>query len=215
MNIRITRYFYDVEHDYGNTVSEGRIEFKLFASREDAGEAAREYWADMAESDPKEFTCMVGEDTLIAWGLGKYAGPGSTRVKSLGEWLDLWLDTPEEHFASYDGEEREVSGPTDDERLRAVLITRLREAFEAGGYITTLGCGGIKVGEEIYWLVASGAGEHGGRFVRGDAVPSVEGVGRDDVKEALEEDETPEFVEAWENLVDELGFTPTVAYRSN
>ena len=215
MNIRIDNETYDCTHDYGNTVSEGRTEFKLFASREEAGEEARVYWADMADSDPKEFTCMVGEETLVAWALGKYAGPGSTRVKSLDEWLDLWLDTPEEHFASYDGDERTVTGPTDTERERAALITRLREAFEAGGFITTLGCGGIKVGEEIFWLVASGAGEHGSRFVRGDAVPSVEGVGRDDVKEALEEDETPEFVEAWEDLVDELGFTPTVAYRSN
>lgn len=215
MNIRIDNKTYTVEHDYGNTVSEGRTEFKLFASREDAGEEARAYWADMAESHPAEFRTMVGDDTLIKWALGQHAGPGIMRVASLSDWLDLWLDTPGEHFASYDGEEREVTGPTDTERERAALIARLREAFEAGGFLTTLGCGGIKVGEEIYWLVASGAGEHGSRFVRGDAVPSVEGVGRDDVKEALEEDETPEFVEAWDDLVDELGFTPTVAYRSN
>ena len=52
---------------------------------------------------------MVGEKTLVAWGLRQYAGPGSTQVKSLEEWLDLWLDTPEEHFASCDSEEREVS----------------------------------------------------------------------------------------------------------
>ncbi len=56
----------------------------------------------MAENDSKEFVCMVGEETLVAWALGQYAGPGSTHVQSLNEWLDLWLNTPEEHFASYD-----------------------------------------------------------------------------------------------------------------
>lgn len=87
----------------------GKVEFILAESSEAAGKAAREYWKDMAENDTKEFTCMVGEETLIQWALGHSAGPGSTHVNSLEEWLDLWLDTPEEHFASYDSEERTVN----------------------------------------------------------------------------------------------------------
>lgn len=75
---------------------------------ETAGQAARERWQEMAENDPAEFTCIVGEQTLIAWGLGQSAGPGTTKVSSLSEWLDLWLNTPEEEFASYDGSERDV-----------------------------------------------------------------------------------------------------------
>jgi len=82
-------------------------EFYIAKSSEDAGEKAREYWTDMAHDDPEEFACIVGAETLIQWGLGNYAGPGSTQVQSLEEWLDLHLDIPEEHFASYDGEERE------------------------------------------------------------------------------------------------------------
>ena len=82
-------------------------EFYLSESSEKAGEQAREYWEDMAMNDPQEFTCIVGEETLIQWGFGNYAGPGSTAVQSLEEWLDLHLDAPEEHFASYDGQERE------------------------------------------------------------------------------------------------------------
>lgn len=82
-------------------------EYYIFRDREQAGEAAREYWEDLAQDDPREFACLVGEETLVQWGFGNYAGPGSTQVKSLNEWLDLWLDTPEEHFASYDSEERE------------------------------------------------------------------------------------------------------------
>ncbi len=97
--------FRDAE-GYEIVTSEG--DFILFADADDAGKAAREYWEDMAESDPSEFTAMVGEETLVQWGLGRAAGPGSTQVRSLQEWLDLWLLTPEEHFASYDGEERIV-----------------------------------------------------------------------------------------------------------
>lgn len=74
---------------------------------ETAGQNARDYWEDMAQNDKSEFICMVGEGTLVSWCLGDYAGPGTTKVSSLEEWLDLWLDTPEEHFASYDGEEIE------------------------------------------------------------------------------------------------------------
>jgi len=93
-------------NEYGYTYIEADgAEYMVFADTEDAGEQAREYWADMAENDPIEFACIVGEETLIQWGMGHFAGPGTTKVESLGEWLDLWLDTPEEHWASYDGDE--------------------------------------------------------------------------------------------------------------
>ena len=88
-------------------ITENGEEYYLVESREEAGEAAREYWEDLAQDDPKEFACLLGTETLIQWGLGNYAGPGSTQAQSLSEWLDLWLDTPEEHFASYDCMERE------------------------------------------------------------------------------------------------------------
>jgi hypothetical protein len=91
---------------------------------------------------------MVGDETLIRWALGQNAGPGLTQVNSLDKWLDLWLDTPAEHFASYDGEEHDVEGPTAEER-------------------------------------------------------------------ASDDEETVAFVTGWDELVEELGFTPTVAYRSN
>ena len=87
----------------------GSQEFYVAESSEDAGRAARERWAEMAASDPREFTCLVGEETLVRWALGQWAGPGSTQVRSLEEWLDLHLTCPEEEFASYDGDEREVT----------------------------------------------------------------------------------------------------------
>ena len=84
-------------------------EFFLAEDPESAGEAVREYWADMARLDPSEFTTMIGEGTLVSWALGVYAGPGSTQVKSLDEWLDLWKDSPEEHLASYDSAQRDIN----------------------------------------------------------------------------------------------------------
>jgi len=99
------RIVFDSNDDNDNgykTIESDKGDFILFEDSEIAGEEAREYWEDMAENDSKEFVCMVGEETLVAWALGQYAGPGSTHVQSLNEWLDLWLDTPEEHFASYD-----------------------------------------------------------------------------------------------------------------
>lgn len=75
---------------------------------EEAGKAARKRYAEMVEDDPEEFRCIIGDETLIKWCLGQYAGPGSTQYRSLQEWLDAWLDIPEEEFASYDGEEKEA-----------------------------------------------------------------------------------------------------------
>lgn len=106
------------------TADLGRADYYLAEDSEAAGKAAREYWEDMAENDPKEFTCMVGEETLVQWGLGRSAGPGSTHVRSLQEWLDLWLDTPEEQWASYDGNEISVTHEHDD------YLDQAKEALE-------------------------------------------------------------------------------------
>jgi len=80
-------------------------EWYIAENHKKAGEAARKYYEDLAQDDPTEFTCLVGEKALIAWGLGQNYAPGSIGVNSLEEWFDLWLDVPEEFFASYDGVE--------------------------------------------------------------------------------------------------------------
>lgn len=97
-------------NDYGYLpmVDLDGIDYYVAESKEQAGEKAREYWADMAENDQQEFACIVGDATLIAWGIGKKAGLGSTKVSSLKEWLDLWLNTPEEQWASYDGKASKI-----------------------------------------------------------------------------------------------------------
>jgi len=82
----------------------GRLEYYVAKDEDAAGEAAKAYWKDLAEHDRQEFVCIVGEENLVAWALGEWAGPGSTQVRSLEEWFDLHKDVPEEHWASYDGD---------------------------------------------------------------------------------------------------------------
>ena len=79
----------DVEVNTGSylpMITLGNRDYYVAESTGAAGEAARQYWKELAESDPKEFTCMVGEETLVSWALGEYAGPGTTQVKSWEEW---------------------------------------------------------------------------------------------------------------------------------
>ena len=94
--------------DEKELVLEDGTEYKVFESREIAGKAAREYWQDLADNDPSEFTCIVGEKALVAWALGQTYAVGSVGVNNLQQWLDLSLDYPEEHHAGYDGVEVEA-----------------------------------------------------------------------------------------------------------
>ena len=71
----------------------------LFKTREDAGQYVRDYWEDYVDSEsPEEVMAILGAETLISWALGRSAGPGTSKVNNLEEWLDLHIDTPEEHF---------------------------------------------------------------------------------------------------------------------
>lgn len=96
---------------YPPTIETDGGEYVLAESREAAGKAARDYWHELVTDYPLEAAGFFSEETLIAWALGQRAGPGTRKVSSLNEWLDLWLDTPEEHWAGYDGVERDVTAP--------------------------------------------------------------------------------------------------------
>lgn len=99
----------NVQHGgYLPVVEIGNLEYYVAEDSENAGKAAREYWEDLANNDPEEFTCIVGKETLVQWALGQSAGPGYVHVSSLEDWLDLTADYPEEQWAGYDGTELEV-----------------------------------------------------------------------------------------------------------
>lgn len=112
--VEISRVF-----DLGNGGQEltslgGGRSWIVFEDAETAGQAARDYWAEMVQDDPEQFREMVGTESLTRWALGQSAGPGNAQVCSLEAWLDLYLDIPEEHFAGYDGEECEVDAVSAD-----------------------------------------------------------------------------------------------------
>jgi hypothetical protein len=46
------------------------------------GKIIRNYWEEMIESDPEEFTNVVGIKNLASWALGRPAGPGNCRDQS-------------------------------------------------------------------------------------------------------------------------------------
>jgi hypothetical protein len=83
----------EAHHDCGYGAS-----IHVFKSEEQAGEYAREYWRDLIECDPGEAIAILGAENLVQWALGRPAGPGTTKVRSLKEWLDLYRDAPSEHF---------------------------------------------------------------------------------------------------------------------
>ena len=89
------------------TITLGRRMWYVFRNSTEAGRAAVAYWKDVAKNNPKELACIVGDEAMVAWGLGQFAGPGNIQVDSLESWIGLWEDNPEEHWASYDGLELE------------------------------------------------------------------------------------------------------------
>ena len=67
-------------------------EWLLFASEKAAGQRARKFMAELARHDAEEFARLVGgQEVLASWALGRRAGPGTAKVRSLKAYLDLWL----------------------------------------------------------------------------------------------------------------------------
>lgn len=106
------RYEIDNVLNLGNGVVQvdcGSREYIVAEDSEKAGDAAAERWREMKDHDPREFRYMIGDETLIAWACGEYAGPGSSKVRSFEDWLDVVRDHADEEWASYDGQERKVT----------------------------------------------------------------------------------------------------------
>ena len=100
---------------------EDNTEWYVAESSEHAGEKTKEYWQEMINNDPVEFRLIVGDNALIAWAFGENHAVGSVGCSSLNEWLDLTTEYPEEQWASYDGEEIELSSNDSDNELQLEL----------------------------------------------------------------------------------------------
>ena len=64
----------------------------IFENKEEAGEVAKKYFEDMAENNPYQLVDYVGVEQLIEWARG--------RGETLTDWLEAWLDVPEELYGS-------------------------------------------------------------------------------------------------------------------
>jgi len=79
--------------------------YYIFCDCADAGEYAKSYYENMIMTSKDDFICIVGRDALVDWALGFY----NNGFCSVDEWLDDWLNKPEDHWASYDNEEVEIT----------------------------------------------------------------------------------------------------------
>ena len=130
MNIIIDGEEYKVTKVYSKTTPVqivcGRVEFCVFENSEEAGRAAAAHWEYMAENDPEDFVAIIGAKRLLQWALGQSDNYG---ISSLDEFLVNIAKVPEEEWASYDSQEREVDPRKASKRLgRFVYVTQELEA---------------------------------------------------------------------------------------
>jgi len=176
MRIKIDGEVYEVDKVYKGgqlpLLECGKMEFYVAADSEEAGEAAADYWRDMAKNDKKEFRCIIGDKRLLQWVMGESDSFG---ISSLEEFYEVTATVPEEQWAGYDGQEREVEAieePSEDEEAGLAGLAGLEET-------------------DIDLLFLQQRDRR------------------------LELEAAKELWEAWQDLIEELGFTPTVAYRHN
>jgi len=198
-SIRIDGEIYDVTVSTGgylDMVEDGRKEWYVAEDHEAADHATQRHWRELPAS---EIVCLVGEESIVdMWARGM----------TLAEWVS---DIPAcEEWASYDGNDSDIEPPTVAERATAAAgvrwIVRVADGgagddspvYVIGDYATEAEA--IRVAEELEEAVE-------GREC--EVVAGFEGGDSDDM-EALQA-----FIEGWDELVEELGYTPTVAFRHN
>jgi hypothetical protein len=174
-------------------VEYGRMEWHIAQDFEQADDATLAYWHDMAKHDPKELVCLVGEERII-------------RMWSAGETLDDFVqDIPaSEQWASYDGSESDIEPPTPHERTRVAQGPRWLVAVTEPGGLSHAWEQSYESEVEAETAAHAWAGEVEDRDFMVSLHPDDEDL-----------EELAEFVAGWDELVEELGYEPTVAYRHN
>ena len=100
VNEEVHTIYVNPDEFYGDNCVELEIEgsysslFYLFEGDDAAGDYCVENQRTLIEDDPEGAIDLIGAETLIQWALGNLAGPGSIKVNSLDEWLELFRDLP-------------------------------------------------------------------------------------------------------------------------
>lgn len=189
---------------YLPTIRDGRREWFVAEDFEQADDATLAYWKDLPA---KEIIALVGEERIVdMWASG-------TTLE------DFVSDIPAcEQWGSYDGNESDIEPPTADERVRAAQGCRWVVAVtEPGGLSSTWDQTYESEDEAItaaeVWVAEMVEQEEDGVYTTDIVEGRTYEVFLHEDDEDL--DDLREFVEGWDELVDELGFEPTVAYRHN
>jgi hypothetical protein len=171
-------------------VEDGRKEWHLAWDYDHADAATLAYWRDLPA---RELIALLGEEKIVdLW------TSGSTLE-------DFVKDIPaSEHWGSYSGSESDIEPPTPDERAHVAHGPRWIVAVTEPGGLSHAWDQTYESEEEAETAAHA--------WLR-------EGEDRDFLVSLHPDDEDLEelaaFVAGWDELVEELGHTPTVAFRHN
>jgi hypothetical protein len=171
----------------------------LSENNEMSDAALSKHWHDM---DAKELVCMIGEERMVdmfSWG------------QSLDDFIED-LDAAQE-FASYDGCESDVQ---DFEKWLDRECKVGGEFFPIADYLAKLQ--DLNPDCKSPWIEPEAEGDEGMDKESYSDTQDHESytVDEDEDDELIDlKDRAKELLEGWQTLVDELGFTPMIAYRHN
>jgi hypothetical protein len=171
-------------------VEDGRKEWHLAWDSDHADAATLAYWRDLPA---RELIALLGEEKIVdLW------ASGSTLE-------DFVQDIPaSEQWGSYSGSESEIEPPTPDERAHVAHGPRWTVAVTEPGGLSHAWDQTYESEEEAETAAHAWMREGEDRDFLVSLHPDDEDL-----------DELTEFVEGWDELVEELGHTPTVAFRHN
>ena len=174
-------------------VEDGRKEWHLAWDYDHADDATAAYWKDMAKHDPRELVCLIGEKRIV-------------EMWADGETLeDFVQDIPaSEQWGSYDGSESDVEPPTPDERAHVAHGPRWNVTVTEPGGLSHAWDQTYESEKEAETAAHAWASEGEDRDFLVSLHPDDEDL-----------EELAEFVEGWDELVEELGHAPTLAFRHN
>lgn len=173
-------------------VDYGSMEWSIAEDFEQADAATLAYWKDLPA---KEIVALVGEERIVdMWASG-------TSLE------DFVSDIPaSEQWAIYDGSESDIEPPTPEERTRVAQGPRWLVAVTEPGGLSLAWEQTYESEKEAETAAHAWAGEVEGR----DFIVSLHPDDEDLVGSGLDE-----FVAGWDELVEELGYEPTLAFRHN
>lgn len=196
-SIRIDGEIYDYvtvsKGGYLPMVADGRKEWHVAWDYDHADDATAAYWKDMAKHAPRELVYLVSEKRIVEmWADGVSLEDFLKEISASEQW------------GSYDGSESEIEPPTPDERAHVAHGPRWSVIVTEPGGLSHAWDQTYESEEEAETAAQAWESKEDGRDFFVSLHPDDEDL-----------DELTEFVEGWDELIDELGHTPTLAFRHN